>query len=82
MRLSLTPWTRPGTDGFLGPRRGQGPEDSDTILHALILKSGWCVISTHCNETQNCATQEQDTAKNTGGAPSQRKYYAHLTNGA
>ena len=50
-----------------------------TVLHALIPKSGWCVISTHCNETQTCATQEQDTAYKPGGAPSQRKFYARLT---
>jgi len=82
MRLSITPWTRPGTNGFLGPRRGQGPEDSHTVLQALILKSGWCVISTHCNETQPRATLEQDIAFNPGGAPSQRTSYAHLTNAA
>ena len=73
-----TAWYQRVSGASKRPRAG----GQNTALHALILKSGWCVISTHCNETQTLATQEQDTTENTGGAPSQRKYYAHLTNGA
>ena len=65
-----------------GASKRPGAGEQNIALHALILKSGWCVISTHCNETQPCATQEQDSADNPGGTPSQRKYYAHLTNDA
>ncbi len=68
--------------GFWGLEEATGRRISHTVLQALIPKSGWCVISTHCNETQPCATQEQDTADNPGGTPSQRTSYARLTNDA
>jgi hypothetical protein len=65
-----------------GASKRPGAGGQNTALHALILKSGWCVISTHCNETQTADTHEQDTAHKPGGAPSQRQFYARLTNDA
>jgi len=55
-----------------GASKRPGAGGQNTALHALILKSGWCVISTHCNETQTRDTHEQDTAYKPGGTPSQR----------
>jgi len=63
-----TAWYQRVSGASKRPRAG----GQNTALHALILKSGWCVISTHCNETQTRATHEQETAYKPGGAPSQR----------
>ena len=65
-----------------GASKRPGAGGQHSALHALILKSGWCVTRNHCNETQPRVAQEQDIDHNHGGAPSQKKYYARLTNAA
>ena len=55
-----------------GASKRPGAGEQNIALHALILKSGWCVIRTYCNETHYCDTQERGRFSNRDKPPPKR----------